>query len=86
MAYDKRSRPGPARFSQFGSPEQAIAAILRERGFDDAVKPALTEVINAMEGPTMLLAFCQAPSLVPTGSTKASCGRYESRIIPQSSS
>jgi hypothetical protein len=46
--------------SQFSSPEQAIAAIVRERGFDDAVKPALTEVINAMEGPTMLLAFCQS--------------------------
>jgi hypothetical protein len=46
--------------SRFTSPEHAIAVIVRERGFDDAVKPVLTEAINAMEGPTMLLAFCQS--------------------------
>lgn len=46
--------------SQFTSPEQAIAAIVRERGFDDVVKPVLTEAISGMEGPTMLLAFCQS--------------------------
>jgi hypothetical protein len=43
--------------SQFTSPEHAIAAIVRERGFDDVVKPVLTKATNAMEGPTMLLAF-----------------------------
>lgn len=46
--------------SQFRTPEQAMAAIVRERGFDDVVKPALTKAINGMEGPTMLLAFCQS--------------------------
>jgi hypothetical protein len=45
---------------QFGSPEQAMAAIVRDRGFDGAVKPALTEAIRTTEGPTMLLAFCQS--------------------------
>lgn len=46
--------------SQFTSPEHAMAVIARERGFDDVVKPVLTEAINAMAGPTMLLAFCQS--------------------------
>src|SRR5205807_1791231 len=46
--------------SQFTSPEHAMAVILRERGFDDVVKPVLTEAIDAMEGATMLLAFCQS--------------------------
>lgn len=46
--------------NQFESPEHAIAAIVRERGFDDVVKPVLTGVISGMEGPTMLFAFCQS--------------------------
>jgi hypothetical protein len=45
---------------QFTSPEHAMALIVRERGFDDVVKPVLTEAIDAMEGPAMLLAFCQS--------------------------
>jgi len=45
---------------QFTSPEHAMAVIVRKRGFDDVVKPVLTEAIKAMEGPTMLLAFCQS--------------------------
>lgn len=46
--------------SRFTSPEQAMASIIRERGFDDVVKPVLIEAINDMEGTTMLLAFCQS--------------------------
>jgi hypothetical protein len=46
--------------SQFTSPDHAIAAIVRERGFDDVVKPVLTEAISSMEGPTMLFVFCES--------------------------
>jgi len=46
--------------SQFSSPEQAMLAIERDRGFDNAVKPVLTQAIESMAGPTMLLAFCQS--------------------------
>jgi len=45
---------------QFTSPEHAMKVIERERGFDDDVKPVLSDAINAMDGPTMLLAFCQS--------------------------
>lgn len=45
---------------QFESPDDAIAKIIRERGFDNVVKPVLTEVIGELEGPTLLLAFCQS--------------------------
>ena len=37
-----------------------MAMIERMRGFDDDVKPVLIEAISAMEGPTLLLAFCQS--------------------------
>lgn len=46
--------------SRFQSPEHAMAMIERMRGFDDDVKPVLIEAISAMEGPTLLLAFCQS--------------------------
>ncbi len=46
--------------SQFTSPEHAMAVIVRGQGCDDVVKPVLTEAIDVMEGPTMLLAFCQS--------------------------
>jgi hypothetical protein len=46
--------------SQFTSPEHAVTVIVRERGFDDVVRPVLADAIAAMEGPTMLLSFCQS--------------------------
>jgi hypothetical protein len=46
--------------SQFSSPQNAIASIDRERGFDEIVKPVLADAVNVMEGPTMLFAFCQS--------------------------
>lgn len=50
----------PLDLGQFTSPDHAVAAVARERGFDDVVKPVLTEAISGTEGPTMLLAFCQS--------------------------